>query len=92
MWRIRTVHEGAASLGQASDGDSEVDTLAIGTGGGLDGTTESRTSLLRKRADVLGADGVAGHFRSGSDGRGLSSDGGGRSQDGDDREAHLDSM
>jgi hypothetical protein len=92
MWRIRTVHEGAASLGQTSDGDSEVDALAIGTGGSLDGTSESRTGLLRKRTDVLGADGVAGHLRSGGDGRGLSSDGGGRSQDRDDRKAHLDSM
>jgi hypothetical protein len=87
---LLTVHEGATSLGKTREGNGELDTLAIGTGGGLDGASESGTGLLGKSTNELVADGVVGHLRSGRNSRGLSSDGsGGRGQHGDDREKHL---
>jgi hypothetical protein len=81
---LLTVHERAASLRKTCDRHSELDALAIGGGSALNGTSKSGAGLLRKSTSVLGADGVAGYLRSGSDGRGLCSDGSGRSQNGDD--------
>ena len=88
-WKLLTVHEGTASLGKARERDSELDAFAIGSGGALDGASESGPRLLGKSTNVRGAGRVAGDLGSGSDGRGLSSDGCGGSQDGDDGEKHL---
>jgi hypothetical protein len=84
-----TVDERTASLWKTRERDSELDALAISGRGTLDGACESGARLLRKGTNVLGAGGVAGHLRSGSGGRGLSSDGSGSGQDGDNGEKHL---
>lgn len=78
---VEVVHERTASLGKASEGDLELDALAVGAGGGLDGSGESAALLGGKSTDVLGAHGVAHYDGSGS---ALGGDSGGRGQNGDD--------
>jgi hypothetical protein len=78
---VEVVHEGTASRREASKGDGELDALAVGAGGSLDGSGKSAALLHRKSTNVLGAHGVAGDDGSGS---ALSGNSGGRGQDGDD--------
>lgn len=78
---VEVVHEWAASLGEASERDLELDAFAVGAGGGFDGSGESAALLGGESTDVLGAHGVAHYDGSGS---ALGGDGGGRGQDGDD--------
>lgn len=86
---MNVVHERAASGWETGKVNAKLDTLAVGSGGTLNGTREGASRLLRKRSNVLCADGVVCYY--GGVGR-LSGDGRSRGQDGDDGDKHLDCM
>lgn len=81
------VHERAASGWETGKVNAKLDTLAVGTGGTLNGTREGASGLLGKRSNVRCADGVVCYY--GGVGR-LSGDCRSRGQDGDDGDKHLD--
>jgi hypothetical protein len=84
---VHVVHEGATLGRQTRDGDGELDTGAVGVGGGNNRATNGTLGLLRQGSDVGSAGGVV--VDGGRDSRGLGRDGRSRSDDREELETHF---